>query len=591
VVHALRIKILKLWEILFIFILFITNLVFVSAATDYDEVIDDEWSMENNHEIIDNNTLLNTNLIIGSEQKLSVIDSIIYGNSTSNSSPRFEIEAGGTFTMLRSKLINFGFDRMNPGLVIQSSNIIIKDSNFTNNFIGLTLDNISNAIIERSIFSQNSIGILLKNCNNITFIDCKFVNNSDLSLDLISSGQKTVINIINCSILSPESDDVNTTVQLNNSKLEFINVTYQHNIADIVSLDNKSELHINWYLNLALIDDNNQQISSVHVLIFDQTFNLIYEGKTNKSGKIFWILIKEQILESSDRITMFTPITIQADKKGYSEKDENISERSINSEPFTIILKKDKESSDDSFTETIFLICTCMVVVIIVFIILIAVNVQIMKRKLGPKGLNALYPQMNKNKQMGTDGKDLIACSECGAQISDDVAFCPHCGEYFEGEEFTCPGCNAIVHENDRSCPKCGRIFVDGTDEMDEDDTKQDQGSEKKKQLKKHKEKRFCSECGAVVMDAEERCPACGLLFDSEDTPTQFEERVNRTRKRITQTARKITGDEETELEIKEKQKLEDVTDIGDDSYICSMCGTSISEELTKCPKCGTEFE
>lgn len=70
----------------------------------------------------------------------------------------------------------------------------------------------------------------------------------------------------------------------------------------------------------------------------------------------------------------------------------------------------------------------------------------------------------------------LIACNECGKEISDKAAACPHCGAPMatvtatpaaplrrEVKDGFCPACGDDCHMSAASCAQCGALFGPGS--------------------------------------------------------------------------------------------------------------------------------
>ncbi|MDI6723146.1 MAG: zinc ribbon domain-containing protein [Methanobacterium sp.] len=47
-------------------------------------------------------------------------------------------------------------------------------------------------------------------------------------------------------------------------------------------------------------------------------------------------------------------------------------------------------------------------------------------------------------------------CSNCGAQIEENVKFCTECGSKMEQEELKCPSCSAQLPKDTKFCTECG---------------------------------------------------------------------------------------------------------------------------------------
>lgn len=52
-----------------------------------------------------------------------------------------------------------------------------------------------------------------------------------------------------------------------------------------------------------------------------------------------------------------------------------------------------------------------------------------------------------------------IECSNCGAQMEEDIKFCTECGSKMEppeAEELKCPNCSAQLPKGTKFCTECG---------------------------------------------------------------------------------------------------------------------------------------
>ncbi|RLF66718.1 MAG: hypothetical protein DRN57_06510 [Thermoplasmata archaeon] len=55
------------------------------------------------------------------------------------------------------------------------------------------------------------------------------------------------------------------------------------------------------------------------------------------------------------------------------------------------------------------------------------------------------------------NGKEVVVCTNCGAEIPADSTQCPECGALFEDVEMKeCPKCGELVELDAEKCPKCG---------------------------------------------------------------------------------------------------------------------------------------
>jgi predicted amidophosphoribosyltransferase len=377
----------------------------------------------------------------------------------------------------------------------------------------------------------------------------------------------------NCSIIDHLSKENNQAFNLMASNLTLINTT---TFFDSI-LDDESEIGVYWYLNLLTVNKDKNIMKSVDIKIYDANETEIFTSKTNENGELNWIPIKEKSIYKYITIKN-NPHKITAKKSGkdkYSGSEWISINKNNTAENQTIQLNKKKKESEADLQDTLYIFCICFMVIITVFIILMTVNIYLARKKAGLYGLNQYNsvdkkPSQVSTKSIGNLSGEVITCSECGTEINEDSKFCPHCGEYFEGDEFACSGCGSKLAGDASSCPKCGKIF------------EQDQSSRVKDKEKKgtSEPKLFCSECGAVVVIKDQKCPGCGAIFSGPSL-------ANLKDKKDQKIAQKIT--EKEEKKIKKQKEIKEI--IGDESYMCSICGADVSEKSSKCPKCGTELE
>ncbi len=536
-----------------------------SSVNSYNLTIED-LEINNNTTIENKSILIKGNLTILSTGSYSLINCKIFFEDKKNSRPMFRVEPGGRLYLSNSEINGGRQNLSDTTFKILSSEIEITGCRFSNNYISLNLNYISNVTISQCIFSENTYGILLTGCNDIRFLNCTFIKNSQNACKLINSGRETEIKMINSSILHENSFKGNETVLLNSS-LAFINVSYN----DSIELDQASEVTIYWYLNLITLDKKNKKLDLVDISIYDGFDNFIDNYTTNEEGELYWIILAQKKIGDKN----FNPYVLVASKKGYIQLKKDDLFIDINtSSPYIIKLSKSDKDSEPDYQQTIFTVCVCVIVIICVFLSLLAINMFIIRRRARSVGLDPLLFGEDKQKTDLMKG-DIITCSECGAQVSPDEKFCPHCGDYFEGEEFECPGCNTLVSEKAKSCPKCGKTFETEEKELSKA-SKSTKPSGTSVISSGEKEKLFCSECGAVIIDKDKRCPGCGLILRDKarmgDKDTKY--------------AFKVTAAEEAKL-----RKIEKSSNLNGDTYMCSMCGASIKEDTVKCPKCGIEFE
>ncbi|WP_455392287.1 zinc ribbon domain-containing protein [[Eubacterium] cellulosolvens] len=580
------------WCLIIIGVLFLTlpqSVIFTPGQAapvlefNYDRTISTDLNITGEITWLDETIFVEHNLTVTSKGSLTLINVTLVFNNTLVANNSYRVEAGGRFFMQNSQFSNCGIDELNPGLEIFSNNISIVQSQILGNFVGITLHNISGVTIDQSTFTENEYGMVLKNCNDVRFIGCNFSNNSQAALTLVNSGNETEIELDNCTLFQNLNTSIKAknSVEIFDSKLKMVNITNNTELEKLVKFNGESNLFIYWYLHLRLMDDKDQGIGFVHISIQDSVGNLVLnDTETDNIGRLGWIKLLHKKYGPKGETINYNPYELTASKKGYADRTVQFVIPTTEV-PKVVILKKAEEEPEDDFMRTIYLVCVCGIVVFLVFVIFMAINVRLMKRRLDASGLRIVEPGLGGAKGTGANGEDIVTCSECGTQVTADVKFCPHCGEYFEGEEFTCPGCGAVVQEDDTTCSKCGRIFDKSSASM-----KSRAGKKRPDKVitegKKKTSKKYCSECGAVVSDDEERCPGCGLLFEIPKHLHKIDT------KKSAPSARRLTEAEEVELEHKGEQKKGKTSE---NLYMCSICGAEINEESKRCPKCGIEFE
>jgi len=595
----LGVTIITLFVIIMIILISISPV--YANGTQIDEIINKEWIIDSNEQKNDQIIMVDANITVNSMGNLTLINTTLEFNRTTNYSPKFIIDENAKLKMSASKLSNCGIDELNPGLTIFSNEISISECEFSNNYAGLTFFNITNITISKCTFRDNVFGILFYNCSNIRLINCDFSNNTQTAITFIDSGIQGFIELVNCTISQKTQKDNGNLLKLENSKLRIIEVTYNGSISDTVSLDEKSEIIIYWYRSLITIGNKNKRLAAVEITILNGTGEELYSGNTSEIGELGWILLEEKHLVKDGISFSNNPFEIIASKKGYKKETIKLIIKSTNSTPLEIELEKKKSDSGDDLFDSMYMVCLCISVVFLVFIILTSINMRLIRRRMGTIGAAHTAGSSKKSKITLRDSDEFITCSECGSQVTSEATFCPHCGEYFEGDEFACPGCNTILKEADKECPKCGRKFESKSKSKGKEKKKDSKGEKVKEDTEKQG-KLFCSECGAVITTSEARCPGCRLLFEDAKGTKETKEKSKKgkvtgenvvaekhkesspNKKGKEKRAKRVTAEQEA------AGKTEEYLQNGE-SYMCSICGSELLGDVNKCPKCGTEFE
>lgn len=188
--------------------------------------------------------------------------------------------------------------------------------------------------------------------------------------------------------------------------------------------------------------------------------------------------------------------------------------------------------------------------------------------------------------------EDTIQCPKCGISISKDVDECPVCGAKLEESKKEMDGeeeriLNALKQISGVGGYKAKNIVKSGISDFDKledaslesflsvkgigEATAKDIVDAIEDSTTKDGSLYLCVECGAFVSADADRCPTCGTKMDDE-----VEE-----------------GDVEAESEITEEIEDEERVDEEEEGslYLCSNCGSFISESADECPYCGYSLE
>jgi parallel beta-helix repeat protein len=614
--------------------------------------IDTEVRIDDSLEFSNGNIVINSSgkLVIGGMGKLSLINVNMGFNTTGNGTPTIHVLSGGKLLLYNIstriifspdsdlkyriiiennstlKIVNSYFVLNSPIeqsiITISSSKIQVNNTTFGGGFSGLLLENIFNTTITNCTFRSGKFGAQIVNSSNITFDNCEFFDNSNVSCSLMGSGTIEPIKFINCTVTAASQGIKNDSFfifRLHRSNISLINLSHFHfkPIEQFIDLDQGSRVDVSWYLNLRAVDKDGKRVGGADAVITDNSTKLIFDGMTNENGELNWITLRSKQIKANET-KILNPFRIELNKnKGEYTTTTHLRLNSENTSKFQIIelVKKDEEGSEFDIDSNIFTICVCVMIIVTVFFLMLSLNLYLARRKAGLGQLGGLELGITKGAaqngkargQTSISGKDIITCSECGTMVTADTTFCPHCGEYFEGEEVFCPGCEARISDKDTSCPKCGKVFehekrgIVGKGTLKEGTDKRGKyketivavgGTQEHDREFGDKEKLFCSECGAVVLENDKRCPGCGSIFSKKAKGALVKTQPKTTKQTATdrKLAYRLTFEEEKKLH-RRKSKKPELKSESDELYMCSVCGADISINTKKCPKCGTELE
>ena len=201
-----------------------------------------------------------------------------------NTSNRFMVYVrnNGVLEMNNSELHYCGYNETYPGLTIESDNVTIKNTLFSNNTNAIFINSSSPKILNATIIN-NTVGIAFYN----------------------SSAQ-----IINCTIQNSTGFDFWLD---NNSNPFLINCTFEKE-NEFNFGDNESSLEVNWYTHIIVTDQKDNPIPNADVRIQDNDNGIFDENyTTDQNGTIKWIVITEY-KQNNTNTTNFTPYLIITSK-------------------------------------------------------------------------------------------------------------------------------------------------------------------------------------------------------------------------------------------------------------------------------------
>lgn len=154
--------------------------------------------------------------------------------------------------------------------------------------------------------------------------------------------------------------------------------------------------------------------------------------------------------------------------------------------------------------------------------------------------------------------KGVTKCENCGAEVSNNIAFCSACGSPMPKKEMAidenhikCDGCGAVIDKNLRFCTSCGKPLVKPEHTNSDINIQQSQTS--------NVELKVCPSCGAEIRDNLKFCTACGSSIDNTENSVNPID-----------------------------QSGQDDGILPSDKKKCPSCGALMDNELSFCVECGT---
>jgi parallel beta-helix repeat protein len=208
----------------------------------------------------------------------------------------------------------------------------IINNNFSNNYYGIQIISLGNSKFENNILNSNLInGVLASSSNNNIFSDNVIIN-TPIGINLTSS----TLQIINTSIIN---STIYSMKLLSNTHATALNCTM--NYLKIFYEDTFSNLTVQWYMHVKVIDDLSSPVANADVLVRNCTSSVTYSGITDNYGWYRWIKCNEYIENITGKTSIFTPHNISVTKKAYEDAFAEPEPNMDISKIITIILPHD----------------------------------------------------------------------------------------------------------------------------------------------------------------------------------------------------------------------------------------------------------
>ena len=204
-----------------------------------------------------------------------------------------------------------------------SANITIINSNLSsNNQHGIYLVARGVVRIENNTMKNNGLsagsyyGLYIQGSNNPTVI----LNSNTIENNRNGIYFSAITTSLNESVIGNTANDL----YLVSSTISTYNTTFDKSK---VTVGRSSTLNVYWYLDLRVIDETLNPVSSASVSIYNTSDNLVYSNITDVQGRLPTITLKECTMEPFNTIYE-SPYTINASKAGVGE---NVTTINLNS--------------------------------------------------------------------------------------------------------------------------------------------------------------------------------------------------------------------------------------------------------------------
>jgi parallel beta-helix repeat protein len=222
--------------------------------------------------------------------------------------------------------------------------LLIKDTKIWQNDIGIYLDISNYATVDGcDIYSNNQFGIYMwgnnnniKNSNIMSNINegIRLFWSSNLGIEnTVIANHATGINaqgVKNAKITNSSIVNCTTDIYLqNDSNFDFLNTTF--NKTRVLYGDLVSTLTVRWFLHVYVNDTIGNPIPGAEVTVRNATGIGVFEGITNPTGFVNWIIVTEYFENQSSRWyhTAHNITSYNGTLFGWAKPDANITESKV----------------------------------------------------------------------------------------------------------------------------------------------------------------------------------------------------------------------------------------------------------------------
>ncbi len=209
--------------------------------------------------------------------------------------------------------------------VINKGYVSLIDNNIIGNTKGVLVEN-GKCLSNNNLIQNNDYGYSLIDVTSSIFFEDKLIEN-DLAIEAVGSkfglyrylfqGNNQTMSLVNseCNIFNSSITALYSNFKLNQKSYCLILNTQTNNIS-VEIFDSGSKLEKQWFLNITVVNSDNQPLSGVTVELRDRLGNLAFTGETSILGKISNLNVSTMSWSSNGQFDP-NPYRIMISKKDY----------------------------------------------------------------------------------------------------------------------------------------------------------------------------------------------------------------------------------------------------------------------------------